>query len=166
MAKSKYTTPLLYQPFNHTPYQEDLVIKQTVRGQCIQQAKTNIRKDAWHCIVGKQQLDPCFQHPFVNKHELICPTSPWSSHAIKVITEQKLDNRSHIELDMSTTEPWAIELTDGTRCINLPSKKKYRYRCQNNQYIIGNLYRCKEKWQVYRKQAKEVELTEIQRAWF
>ncbi len=136
-VNAKYTTPTLYQPFSHSPLKQDLIIEETIKGECFKQSITDQRKDAWHCTANGKDYDPCFKYPFNNDHELVCPYSPWHNSAVKIVTLQALDNSQHLELDMSKNKPWALELTDGTRCLIIsPSlNSSYQYQCENNKQV-------------------------------
>ena len=167
-VQAKYTTPIFYQPFSHTPLKQDLIINKTVNGKCYKQSLNDPRKDAWHCLANNQTYDPCFKYPFNNNHELICPYSPWHNLAVKIITEQTLSNKQHLELDMSKNKPWAIELVDGTRCLIISQsvKTSFQYQCENKKHLMGKIYRCKGIWQIYQNDGENFNVTNIKRAWF
>ena len=163
-----YTEPRLYQPYSHAFYQKDLKIYQTLNGHCKSQSSKDKRTDAWHCTSEGKHFDPCFKHKYVNKHELVCPVSPWSHKATRIFTNDVLDSKKNKHLNMSKTSPWAMELTDGTHCVAISpaSHLPYKYKCQNHQYLSGNLLRCKGTWQIYRKDEEGTQIAEVKRAWF
>lgn len=168
MAQTTFTDPVLYTAFSHSPYQTALQVTDVYFGECTSQSKADKRKDAWRCQANGQTFDPCFQHPFVNRNQLICPLSPWQSAAVKITTHQELDDSQHAELDMSRNNPWAMELKDGTRCIINTStdSSSHKYHCGDQDYLVGNIYRCKGSWEIYRKSGESFEVAEVKRAWF
>lgn len=165
---ANYTEPRLYQPYSSNAYQQKLKIKRTLIGHCRKQSEKDKRTDAWHCEVEGKSYDPCFKHKYVNQHELVCPNSPWSSKAVRILTTDTLDSKKNHHLDMSKTAPWAMELKDGSHCLFMSRSKNDlpRYECQNHQYLSGNLFRCKGNWQIYKQKKDEAQLTEVKRAWF
>ena len=108
VSAQEYTDPVLYHPFSQSPHKKNLVVTKTVNGTCQHQSKIDKRADAWRCKAKKRVFDPCFQHRFLNKNKLICPTSPWSSQAVQVKAKNTPDNQHHKELDMSRNDPWAV----------------------------------------------------------
>lgn len=168
IASADFTEPRLYQPYTHAPYQKEIQISKTLHGHCTLQSKTDKRTDAWHCTAKGKSYDPCFKHKYVNKHELVCPKSPWSKKAVRILTTDYLDSQKNQHLDMSRTTPWAMELTDGTHCIAISpdQQSSYQYKCQHQQYLSGKLFRCKGTWQMYKKTKDDIKMAEIKRAWF
>ena len=69
---------------------------------------------------------------------------------------------------MSRSMPWAVELIDGTRCliIGKDKNKPYRYHCQHQQFLMGNIYRCKGIWEIYLKNQQQYKTAYIKKAWF
>ena len=165
---ANYTKPTLYQPFSHAPLKKDLYVYGTLKGSCHLQSNIDQRNDAWQCTSMGKIYDPCFKHPYGDPHELICPTSPWSKKSIKIITKNVLDNKEHLQLDMSQNPPWAMELTDGTHCLSEPSEGKtpHNYKCQHHQTLSGKLFRCKGTWKISRKDHDSIDFAEVKRAWF
>lgn len=165
-----FTQPIFFQAFaplnNH---EAPLTITEVKQGYCTKQSLSDRRFDAWRCESNGQIYDPCFQHGHIKNNVVLCPDSPWSTKAIKMITASKLDNSNHKQLDVSKAMPWAVELTDGTKCINIhsvDSKSPYKYHCQNQQYLVGNIYRCKAQWEIYRVNNGQHEVVTIKSAWF
>lgn len=162
------TDPTLYQPFAKTPQQKELIVAGSLKGSCKKQSDTDKREDAWQCRAFGKTYDPCFKHPFSQNNELICPKSPWSNKAIKIVTHDQLDNSNHQELDMSKAYPWAIELTDGTHCLAKPSSDpiQHNYKCQNKQTLSGKLMRCNPSWKITRNDNNATDMVHVKRAWF
>lgn len=168
LALADETEPTLYQPFSHAPLKKDLYVFGTLQGHCKKQSVTDTRNDAWQCRAFGKTYDPCFKHPYNKTNELICPKSPWSKRAIKMVTNDQLDNTNHQELDMSQAYPWAIELSDGTHCLSKPSTdpKQHDYKCQKKQMLSGRLMRCNTVWKISRVENNITDVASIKRAWF
>lgn len=171
-AEREYTDPRLYQPYSDAPYQVTPVIIQTLKGHCREQSHKDRRDDAWRCEADNVVYDPCFVKKHDASQKLICPFAPWHQEAVMITIDAPLDNSRHDSLDMSTTPPWAVELTDGKRCTRLASPVQdgdsdpAYYTCSDNTQLIGDFYRCKGLWEVYLKDGKRFHASKVKRAWF
>lgn len=162
----------LYRPFSANKDQDVVSVTQTHKGWCWEQSQVDKRKDAWRCVIKNKVYDPCFVKSYGDKQQAVCPVSPWNGQAILIQLESNLSTVPTESLDMSRHYPWAIELSNGTRCQAIvDSKLRYdgmpvRYRCQDQSVLFGHLQRCKAIWRVMQKQDKEVTTAEIKRVWF
>lgn len=168
-ANGLYTDRRLYQPFANSPLQAPLQVQQRLAGHCARQSQVSIRENAWQCQVNDQTFDPCFQNPYQDPSTLICPLSPWSEYATVISIHQRLiPTRSADQLDISKALPWALELDDGTRCLRKAASQRgtHSYYCQAQQFITGKIFRCKAKWQVFKKSDQQIDTSQVIRAWF
>lgn len=172
VAEEDYTDPRLYHPFSEAPFQATPVITHHLFGTCREQSYLDKRDDAWRCETKNATYDPCFIKKHGSKNALVCPLAPWQDKAIMISIDAPLDNSNHETLDMSKTEPWAVELTNGKRCKRLShpiedeTGETAHYRCGDNTLLIGNFYRCKGLWEIYLKEEKSFQTAYVKRAWF
>jgi hypothetical protein len=172
MGIGQETQVKLYRPFSPSPYQATLSANQTTKGVCWEQSHVDKREGAWRCKVGTSILDPCFVKSFGDKKQALCPQSPWSGQAVKVLVEHDLKDVSFVKLDMSKNYPWAMELTNGTKCQKIADANQQfdglpiHYLCDDNTILFGRIQRCKEPWSVLQKSHEDVLSVEIQRVWF
>jgi hypothetical protein len=94
----------------------DIKITQTLTGSCWTASIVNPRADAWRCSVGNQILDPCFSNLSDNK--AVCMKMPWENSGILLNLSKTLPKRSGRSENFWQKDPWAIELTNGIRCVN------------------------------------------------
>ncbi|MDI1352900.1 MAG: hypothetical protein PSV35_09095, partial [bacterium] len=103
--------------------------------------------------------------------QAICPQSPWHADSVQISVNTPFNNEKHTLLDMSRGFPWAIELANGDRCQAVDTNEVYdsmpiRYRCMNQNLVIGYLQRCKPVWSMLEKTAVGVVTADITKAWF
>lgn len=160
----------LYRPLEGGE-QGALVIKKQVKGRCDAQSHLIFREDAWRCLAHGKILDPCFLKAGSKDKTLLCPTSPWSSETVAVHVHDPLNNEEHQILDMSRTFPWAIELVNGERCQAVEPGEHYdampiRYRCTNQNLLLGPIQRCNPVWSTLEKTANGVLTMDLKKVWF
>jgi hypothetical protein len=158
----------LYRPFGEV----NQIIKEKQEGPCWQQSQRIKREDAWRCMVKDKVYDPCFIKQFGSKKEAICPESPWASNSVALDLTNPADNSQHAVLDMSTTYPWAIELSSGEKCLAVDEGGVFdglpvHYQCDTQNVLIGHLQRCKSLWTILQRRGDgQVETVNITKAWF
>jgi hypothetical protein len=86
-------------------------------GSCFSGSETAERSDAWRCAVGNGLYDPCFssaQAPGL----VVCPAAPWLSTGVTIRLTAPLPTAEANRAAPSVrTQPWALELYDGSRCL-------------------------------------------------
>ena len=172
MSFSSDTELSLYRPFAQTTKHLPVTIESTQHGVCQGQSQRIVREDAWHCVSDAGvTYDPCFSKRFGSNTMVICPESPWSGKGIQLTLAQPLSENHQVFLDMSTTLPWAVELTSGERCLSIESRQQYNqppvhYQCANGVVLAGNLNRCANVWTVLKYESNGVSLSDVSRVWF
>lgn len=171
LASAGDTVLKLYRPFGEATDQISPTVKNILSGECYTQSQLIIREDAWRCQAKGKIFDPCFVKMAGNKMEAICPQSPWIGDSVQINVSNPLNNENHLTLDMSRIFPWAIELANGDRCQAVETPESYdsmpvRYRCSNQNVLIGYLQRCKSTWSMLEKTSEGVITVELTKAWF
>lgn len=162
----------LYRPFAETTKHLPVSIQSTQHGICQDQSQRVIREDAWRCTSDDgTTYDPCFSKRFGSNTLVICPESPWSGKGIQLTLSQPLNETHQVSLDMSTTFPWAVELTSGDRCLSVEPKPQFaqppvHYQCANGVVLAGSVNRCANVWTVLKYDSQGVSLSDVSRAWF
>jgi hypothetical protein len=114
-AGAASTAATIYQAF--TPQGSSRLQVITRSGYCWTGSSTAARRDAWRCLTGNLIRDPCFSSPR-DPGIVLCPQGPWLNRATRIhLTKplsRKYANRGQPSL---RSEPWAIELLDGRRCL-------------------------------------------------
>lgn len=161
----------LYRPFGDFIEQAAPSVKKTLSGECYSQSRIILREDAWRCSAEGTIYDPCFVRSGKNKTEALCPQSPWVGDSIQIMVKYPLENEHNKNLDMSRAYPWAIELTNGEYCQGIYTEKRFdnmriRYQCNNKNYLVGHLQRCKSVWSMLKRTPEGVIEVELKKAWF
>ena len=161
----------LYRPYGDAIGQTAPAVKKTVSGHCLSQSRLIIREDAWRCEVEGKTYDPCFVKAGEKRTEALCPQSPWVGDSVQIKVPTPLNNEQNKSLDMSRTYPWAVELSNGERCMAMDTTQLFdqmpiRYRCTNKNHLFGHLQRCKNVWSMLEKTADGVVTVELVKAWF
>lgn len=161
----------LYRPYGDMIAQAEPIIKNTLSGHCTEQSRLIVREDAWRCEAGGNVYDPCFVKAGDNRTQALCPKSPWIGDSVQIMVPTPLHNEQNQTLDMSQAYPWAVELSNGERCMAINSKKLFdsmpiRYRCTNKNLLVGHLQRCKNTWTMLEKTPEGVVTAELVKAWF
>jgi hypothetical protein len=171
LAQAEDTVLKLYRPYGEATGQVMPIVKHTLAGHCLSQSRIIVREDAWRCEAGGRTFDPCFVKAGTNRKEALCPQSPWVGDSVQINVSLPLDNAQNETLDMSRTYPWGIELSNGERCLAVYSTEVYeempiRYRCTNENLLLGYLQRCKTTWSMLEKTPQGVVTSELKKAWF
>lgn len=171
LANSADTVLKLYRPFGEVTEQIVPIVKNQLVGSCQGQSQLIVREDAWRCTAAGKSYDPCFAQLSNNKHQLICPQSPWVGDSVAIEVATPLNNASHETLDMSRVLPWGIELANGEHCKAVSSNEIYddmpvRYQCSNQNVLVGYLQRCKSVWSMLEKTPDGVVTMDLSKAWF
>ena len=161
----------LYRPFGDVVEQVAPIVKNKLIGQCFAQSQLIIREDAWRCQVDNKIFDPCFVKDMGEHQEVLCPQSPWTEDSVQIKVSHFLNNEHHTPLDMSRVFPWAIELANGEHCQAIETNEVYetmpiRYKCSNQNVLMGYLQRCKAVWTMLEKTPQGVVTVELRKAWF
>jgi hypothetical protein len=171
LAAANDTALKLYRPFGEVVDQSSPIVKKIVSGECFAPSQLIVREDAWRCMAENKVYDPCFVKWVGKKTEAVCPQSPWMSDSVQIEVTAPLNNEHHKSLDMSQNFPWAVELANGEHCQAVESKEEFdsmpiRYRCSNQNVLIGYLQRCKPVWSMLEKTPDGVITADFSRAWF
>ncbi len=161
----------LYRPLTKGVNHPYVKITKEVKGTCLNQSALIFRQDAWQCQVEKKQYDPCFETQSLSPSQVVCISSPWATAGSLITTPTPLRHGEHAVLDMSRTYPWAVELSDGVKCMGINDNKVYdgapiRYRCNDNSFLFGHLQRCATTWKILKHTEGGDGLVSIERAWF
>jgi hypothetical protein len=170
-TEAQDTVLKLYRPYGEVSDQALPAVTRSVTGRCMGQSRVILREDAWRCKVGDVIHDPCFIKAGKNRTEAVCPQSPWVGESIQINLSRSLNNEVNQTLDMSKAYPWALELSDGDRCLAIDTKRLYdgmpiRYYCGSKNLLVGHLQRCKNIWSMLEKTPGGVITAELVRAWF
>lgn len=161
----------LYRPYGEVTNQVMPEIKNRLTGYCQTQSQLILREDAWRCEADGTIYDPCFVKAGPNRTEALCPRSPWDGKSVQIKVKIPLNNKSHQTLDMSRAYPWGIELANGEQCLAIDSSELYdempiRYRCTNENLLVGHLQRCKNVWSMLEKTPQGIVTQNVTKAWF
>lgn len=151
-----------------------------LRGTCFQHSTLDHRTDAWQCQAGNRILDPCFIKTYVKTKQAICPLSPWEKKAVIIDFTEQADppiNNSNKQdsLDMSTDDPWAIDLADGIHCLRITDAEfivhgqRIKYACDNHGFLLGRIQRCELIWKMLflpSRDSDTLNMIEIMKAWY
>ncbi len=168
---ANFTDTRRYQPFADAPFQQTLIVKKSMSGECSKGSVLTERADAWRCQVQGKFLDPCFVRRYKDRNRLLCPKSPWQQAAVEVVINHDLFPKRE-PLDMSHAQPWTVELTNGIYCRKLkPEEQNFsgetkKYACNNGEYLVGDFYRCKGLWEIFSSNHGDYETVTVKRAWF
>jgi len=161
----------LFRPFGKAAPQSDATSK-AIEGECWQQSQRIKREDAWRCNANGAVHDPCFIKQYGDHRQALCAQAPWDSSTVLLNLANPADNTQHLELDMSQTYPWAVELQNGEKCLSVDEGSTadglpIHYQCNNQAQLIGHLQRCKTEWTMLRRSGNgQVETVPIARVWF
>lgn len=145
-----------------------------VAGECFAASLASQgRRDAWRCSAGNFILDPCFESQPPGAL-LACASAPWVSQVrllkLSKPVPQALANRG----DLSSAQPWALELADGARCTYLTGATtalagmRLNYGCPGSIDVYGDVDRTRPLWRVFerRPHAPVTRQVDVLTAWF
>lgn len=161
----------LYRPFAEGSLEKPLIIQTTLQGECSKPSRRLRREDTWQCEAAHITFDPCFIKQYSNRRQAICPKTPWDARAVTLELSHPADNHHRVSLDVSKSFPWAIELSDGMKCLKIPLGTTFedlpvRYHCANQSQLFGFIQRCKSPWTMLQNSQGFVHTVSIKRAWF
>jgi len=152
-----------------------LAVAKRLPGACFAASlATQGRPDAWRCMSGNAIFDPCFEGHTGGGEVLACVTSPWSSHVAMLTPTRDLPRGQANKGALLDALPWAVELTDGTRCGFLTGATagaaglRVNYGCGGAMYLLGPVDRAGPRWRVFADSGSRLaaERVEIAVAWF
>lgn len=111
------------------------------RGYCFSGSSTAARGDAWRCITGNELDDPCFSTS-IGAPSVICPAAPWQNTGVEIRLTKPLPSRyANHEVPSLHSQPWALELYDGQRCLlasgasTTVEGRRLNYFCPINSHL-------------------------------
>lgn len=124
----------------------------SVSGACWAGSLQDARHDAWRCTSGYRILDPCFTGPRAGVY-LLCVSAPWSRSSLRVHLQKPLPMSFANRGAAPQGTPWALELTNGGRCMVLTGKTltvdhtRLSYACSNGDGY-GPVDRHRGQWSI------------------
>jgi len=119
------------------------------RGYCWTASLATDSADAYRCMQGNAIHDPCFAAS-ADARTVACFLDPW--HAVTLLTlSRPLPAHGPAVRDAL---PWAIETTDGRRCVFLTGAtapmggERINYGCVGGSYLIGSPDRRNPLWTI------------------
>jgi hypothetical protein len=117
--------------------------------------------------------DPCFAAA-LNSRAVICPQKgPWGA-AIRITLTKGLPAANNVSSEPTTPPAWALELTNGARCLfvagatSIVADLRYNYQCTDGLILYGNENRSTEPWTIFGRRGSTGQLTpeNIAAIWF
>jgi hypothetical protein len=150
------TSSHIFAPFNGGEIANGVKVNKTGRGYCWTGSGADTRPDAWRCFLGNLILDPCFSNEMGTSTFVICADSPWSSVTKLRLTESLPRSQGNAEkTDPTAGRVWALELTDGTRCVALTGATGaiaglgIAYGCDGGGVLAGEPRRANPIWTIF-----------------
>jgi hypothetical protein len=84
-------------------------------GSCFATSITVAKRNAYRCLAGNDLLDPCFARSRTASN-VYCYASPWA-RATRLRLTKSLKSTVPSSRPLRVTQPWAIRLAGGRRCI-------------------------------------------------
>jgi len=146
-------------------------------GECFAASLANQgRSDAWRCMAGNIIVDPCFESSPPGPGPLVCFASPWSPRVrfFKPTRPVPHDQANDDSGSLTTKMPWALELSDGSRCTfltgatTIAAGMRWNYGCQNGANVYGDLDRSAPLWRAFVQHASGavIRQTAVLVAWY
>ncbi|MCC5792341.1 MAG: hypothetical protein JJT82_07020 [Legionellaceae bacterium] len=159
----------MYRPFTEGVEQPALTVTRSLDAHCDAQSVFLPRADAWRCTSEEGELDPCFVQP--RSKTLLCPLSPWHAQATRIAALSLANNTHFTAIDMAHGKPWAVEMSNGQRCLAVEETEKMdnqpiSFACAGGDRLLGKLHRCKMQWSVLWSNGKEIEERGVKTVWF
>jgi hypothetical protein len=168
------TSVTVYQAF--TPHGSVRLHTRSRSGDCPSGSEATTRRDAWRCFSGNLVLDPCFSSTH-DRGIVVCPEAPWLKDAIKIHLTKPLErNFGNHSTPSQSLQPWALELSDGRRCLfadgatNVVEGQRLNYVCgsASQEALWGSPNRTSTTWTILSAPFQPSKLTEsvtISHAW-
>jgi len=151
-------------------------ITKTADGRCWEGSLVAPRREAWRCFLGNDIEDPCFTAGY---EDVICPTGgPWTGEGIEIRLSEPVSSAPNTNESQQpeSVNPWALELTDGKRCIlasgatSVVDSLRQNYLCLplGSLSLYGSPKRETTPWTIYSGTASASQLTTttIRVVWF
>lgn len=160
-----------FRPFVTGVKKTSFTRQSPIKGHCIRQSELIKREDAWVCQANGQSLDPCFSQEDSGQSQMLCFPHSQIAEAIPLILISPLPRVAKIPLDMSSAYPWGVELEDGQWCEAMREGTwvngvAVHYACKDGSYLLGNIQRCHQPWQILQQRHQEMKQAKIRRALF
>lgn len=147
----------LYAPFAPGAVRSGVEVSGRVTGECFAASLADqSRDDAWRCMSANRIMDPCFQGFEASKMVLACPESPWSSRVTLLVPSKEPPRAQANRPGIGHGLPWALELTNGTRCVFLTGATsavagmRVNYGCVGGSLsVVGEVDRTLPQWRVF-----------------
>jgi hypothetical protein len=155
---SRGTIVRVFAPFGPgRALQPGAMVSERLDGRCFAESiATEARPDAWRCMAGNRILDPCFEGTMQGRTALACARSPWEATVVVLVPTEPLPTARRPERPLIEGRPWALELTDGSRCTLLTGATsgvagmRVNYGCQGGQAsAVGDLDRRAPQWRIF-----------------
>ena len=163
----------------YTPFAIDGALRAGLKvlskeGECFTTSLVISRPGVFRCITGNLLRDPCFRDPTVDEDEyfpvVLCASGPWRRTLIRIPLSEELPE----DAAARHGQPWALELSDGSRCLFLTGAttvvRGYRlnYSCSRTRFLFGSPRRTDPTWRIRLSSTPEgdrMRLVRIRRAW-
>jgi hypothetical protein len=119
------------------------------RGYCWTSSLATAATDAYRCIQGNAIHDPCFAAG-PQARTVACFIDPWHAVTLLVLTRPLPAHAPAVRDAL----PWAIETSDGRRCVYLTGAtapmggERINYGCVGGSYLIGSPDRRAPLWTI------------------
>lgn len=113
---------------------------QQVSGNCFTSSLAATRADAWRCMSGNAIYDPCFTIPGKTSAVMCIPDPLDATSFVQMNLTQPLPAHDPIP---SQTQPWFLQLADGTECnfltgaTGLVDGDRINYGCSDQLVVVG-----------------------------
>ena len=117
-------------------------------GYCWTDSLATGAHDAYRCMQGNAIWDPCFAAT-AHSRTVACFRDPWHPVTILHLTKPLPHHGRAI-----SAPPWAIETTDGRRCVYLTGAtapmggERINYGCTDHSFLIGNPNTTRPMWTI------------------
>jgi hypothetical protein len=170
------TSSHIYAPFNGGTVAAGVKVAKTARGYCWTSSGADRRPDAWRCFLDNQILDPCFSNEAGTSGFVLCAQDPWSIVTKLGLTKALPRTQANPETaDPTARAPWAVQLSDGTRCTALTGATGaiaglgLDYGCTGGTVLAGVPRRTTSAWKIFYAsgfKAKTLSERSISEAWW
>ena len=163
-------------PFNRGALRPGVQVAGRVPGTCFAASIADQgRPDAWRCMSGNRIMDPCFQGAEGGQAVLACLDDPWALRVTVLTPNTELPRAQANKADLRGALPWALELSNGARCVFLTGATtavagmRVNYGCVGGRIsVVGDLDRTLPLWRVFADDSAGVvlQLVGVRTAWY
>ena len=163
-------------PFNLGALRPGVQVAGRVSGTCFAASIADQgRPDAWRCESRNRIMDPCFQGTQGSRVILACLNDPWNLRLTVLTPDKELPRAQANKADLHGALPWALELSNGTRCVFLTGATtavagmRANYGCVGGRMsIVGDIDRTLPLWRVLADDSVGVvlRLVGVRTAWY